>query len=410
MPDTFDVKIDNLAYGGDGVGRLPDGKAVFVPYTIPGEVARVRLWEVKPHFAQAELMEVLEPSPQRIAPRCSHFGYCGGCHYQHMPYQAQVQAKSAILQEQLVRLGRLNELPPVEIKGASDPWNYRNSMQFHLTREGKLGFQRANSNHTFAIRECHLPEEPINWLWPQLEVEPLPGLERLSMRMGMDDELMLILECSNPQPLEFTIEGMPLSIVQHTPAGRLVLAGSDTIYMSVSGRRFRVSSPSFFQVNTLQAQVMVELLLAQTPLDESMTVLDVYCGVGLFSAFLAPKVKRLVGIEVSPESCDDFITNLDEFEHVSVYEASAEIVLHSVNFRPQIIVMDPPREGLGAQTVAGILAQEAEYLVYISCDPSTLARDARHLAAAGYKLLQITLLDMFPHTYHIESMTIWKKS
>jgi 23S rRNA (uracil1939-C5)-methyltransferase len=408
--DTVDIKIDNLVYGGEGVGRLPDGRAVFVPFTLPGELVRIWLREEKPHFARAELVKLLEPSPRRIVARCSHFGYCGGCHYQHMHVADQLEAKTAILHQQLERIGGLKEIPSIEAIAAPEPWYYRNVMQFHLTREGKLGFQRAHSNQTFAIRECHLPEEPINSLWPQLDIEPLPGLERLILRSGADDELMLILECSVPQPLDFDIEGVPISIVQHSPAGRLVLAGSDHILMEVSGRRFRVSSSSFFQVNTHQARAIVEHLLAQIPLDETMTVLDVYCGVGLFSAFLAPKVTRLVGIEISPDSCDDFTTNLDEFENVSLYEAPAETVLNDIQFNPDVIVVDPPREGLAAKTVAGILAQEASYLAYISCDPATLARDARRLISGGFRLSKVTLFDLFPHTYHLESMTIWEKA
>ena len=140
-----------------------------------------------------------------------------------------------------------------------------------------------------------------------------------------------------------------------------------------------------------------------------MTVVDAYCGVGLFSAFLAPKVKRLVGIEVSPSACEDFSTNLDEFDHVELYEAPVEDVLGSVKFNADVIILDPPRAGLGAKTVEGILAQGAAHLAYVSCDPATLARDGRQLAAGGYSLSSLALFDMFPQTYHIESISMWEK-
>ncbi|HEX9090682.1 MAG TPA: TRAM domain-containing protein, partial [Anaerolineales bacterium] len=148
---TFDLRIDNLVYGGEGIGRMPDGRAVFVPFTIPGELIRTTVMEDKRHFARGELVEVLEASPQRVKARCSHFTICGGCHYQHMSYPAQLQAKSAILQEQLMRIGGINEMPPVEIVKPAEPWYYRNQVQFHLTREGKLGYQQAHSRQTFAI-------------------------------------------------------------------------------------------------------------------------------------------------------------------------------------------------------------------------------------------------------------------
>jgi len=409
MTSTVDVRIDNLTYGGDGLGRLVDGRVVFVPYAIPGELVRLKLVEDKPRFARAELVEVLEASADRVIPRCQHFTTCGGCHYQQMNYPTQLKAKATILREQLERIGGLKDIPGVEVGVASDSWYYRNHIQFHLTQDGKLGFQRAHSNQPFAIQECHLPEVAINQLWPRIEIEPMPGVERVSLRLGADEDMMLILECSNPQPLDFSIEDLAISVVQLGPSDSVVLAGSDHIVMEVSGRRFKVSPRSFFQVNTNQAQTMLKHLTAHLFLSENLTVLDVYSGVGLYSAFLAPKVKRLVGIEFSPDACEDFSINLDEFENVELYEASAEQVLGSIDFKPDIIIMDPPRAGLGRLTIEGILTQGAERLAYVSCDPATLARDAKQIASGGYSLKDLTLIDMFPQTYHIESISYWEK-
>lgn len=410
MTKVFDVRINNLAYGGDGLGKLTDGRVVFVPYAIPGELVRLRLVEEKLHYARAEILQVQEASPGRLTPRCQHYTTCGGCHYQHMDYPSQLRVKATILGEQLERIGGLKEIPIVEIEAAPEPWYYRNHIQFHLTREGKLGFQKAHSNQTFPILECHLPENSINRLWPLIEFEPDLGVERVSLRTGKDDEMMLILESSNPEPLDFSIEDLAISVVQVGQSGSLVLAGSDHILMEISERYFKVSARSFFQVHTLQAKAMVRQLLTYLSFDKDMTILDVYCGVGLFSAFLAPKVKNLVGIEMSPESCADFAANLDEFDNVSLYEDTSENVLNSVNFDPDIIIMDPPREGLGEKTVNGILAQGAATLVYVSCDPATMARDAKRLISGGYKLEKITLFDMFPQTYHIESITYWGRT
>jgi 23S rRNA (uracil1939-C5)-methyltransferase len=410
MGETFDVRIERLVYGGDAIGKLADGRTVFVPYAIPGELVRINLVEEKPRFARGEPVEVLEASAQREIPRCSHFMYCGGCHYQHMNYAAQLEAKSAILQEQLERIGGVESIPAAEIIAAPEPWYYRNQIQFHQTREGKLGYQRARSNRTFAIRECHLPENSINLTWPQIDIEPIHGLERISLRGGMNDDLMLILESTNSLPLDFSIEGLSISVIQKSPQGSLVLAGSDQLSMHVLEKQFVVSSGSFFQVNTHQAEAMVKHIMDHMPLNNVKTILDVYSGVGLFSAFLAQRVKELIGIEVSPEACEDYTRNLDEFENVSLYEASAEEVLDSIRFGADTIVVDPPREGLGAKTVEAILAQGAHTLVYVSCDPATLARDARQLTAGGYQLNQIALLDMFPQTYHIESISYWRET
>jgi 23S rRNA (uracil1939-C5)-methyltransferase len=225
----------------------------------------------------------------------------------------------------------------------------------------------------------------------------------------MEGEVLLILECSEPEPVEFNIENLAVSVVQETPIGSLVLAGSGYINHEISGRQLVVSSGSFFQVNTLQAQAMVTHLLQHLPLDPSHTILDVYCGVGLFSTFLAPRVKAVVGIELSAQACEDFTINLDEYDNVSLYEAAAEDVLAGINFRPDVMIVDPPREGLGARTVDGLLAQAAPHLAYISCDPATLARDTKRLSAGGYELKELALIDMFPQTYHIESISYWEK-
>jgi 23S rRNA (uracil1939-C5)-methyltransferase len=406
MQKYVKVKVNGLAYGGDAVGHLADGRVVFVPYAIPGEMVGVKLVEDKARHARAELVEVLEQAEGRVVPRCRHFGLCGGCHYQHMSYPAQLKAKAGILKEQLVRLGRLKEVPEIEVVPAPEAWNYRNHLQFHLTGEGQLGFQERRSNHPLAIHECHLPEAGINALWPQIEIEPGPGLSRISLRQGVEDDRMIVVECSRFETLDLNLEGLAVSVVQVDPAGSLVLAGSDHIFMEILGRHFRVSATSFFQVNTLQAEKMVKHLLQQLHLDESMTVLDAYSGVGLFSAFLAPKVKRVVAIEVSTQAGEDFTTNLDEFDNVELYEAPVEDVLGSANFQANCLVLDPPRAGLGKKALQGVLAQGARQLAYISCDPATLGRDVKQLADGGYTLDKVTLFDMFPQTYHVETIAL----
>jgi 23S rRNA (uracil1939-C5)-methyltransferase len=272
-----------------------------------------------------------------------------------------------------------------------------------------LGFQIAHTNQPFAIQECHLPLVAINRLWPKIEVEPIPSLERVSLRMGFDDEMMLILKSSDPQAMEFSIENLPVSAVQVGPYGSIVLAGSDYVVMEELRRKFKVSASSFFQVNALQAGAMVRYLTDHLPISSEKTLVDAYCGVGLFSAFLAGEVRRLAGIENSAKACEDFSTNLDEFDQVELYEAPVEDVILNVDFHADMIIMDPPRAGLGAKTVNGVITQGAANLAYVSCDPATLARDGKQLTEGGYTLSSIALFDMFPQTYHIESISLWEK-
>jgi 23S rRNA (uracil1939-C5)-methyltransferase len=409
MDKTYEIELKSFAYGGESIGRLEDGRAVFVPFTIPGEKARIELVEEKRSFARARLLEVVEPAAQRIPPRCVHFGVCGGCHYQHMPYPAQLEAKTTILRDQLERIGGL-KTPPIQPAIASaQEYHYRNHVQFHLTRDGKLGYHKPRSEEVFAIQECHLPEPALNSVWPQLDIEALAGIERIGLRLGAEEEIQIILESRDPQPPDLSVEELPVSVVHLSPAGALVLAGSPDIRMNVLGRDFRVSAGSFFQSNTALAQSMVEHVLALLPVEHTMVAVEAYCGVGLFSAFLAARVGRLVGIEASPSAADDFSANLDEFDNVELYEAPTEAVLPGLDIQPDVILVDPPREGIERNALDGLLRLAAPRLVYVSCDPATLGRDARRLEAGGYALEQVTLFDQFPQTFHIESISLWTK-
>lgn len=412
-PDAYTLSLTTLVYGGEALGRLPDGRAVFVPFGLPGERVRLRLVEEKPRYARGEIVELIEPSPDRIPPRCAHFGVCGGCHYQHLPYAAQLEAKRAILIDQLERIGGFVDPPVAPVVPSPQPYYYRNHVQFALTQHGALGYHRQRSDEVFAVRECHLPEAPLNAVWPQLTFEAGSGVQRVGLRLGLDEEVMLALESETPESPDLSVEELDLSVTHLSPAGTLVLAGSDHLFIEVLGRPFRVSAGSFFQVNTPLAEALVRHVLAwfetfaqQQP---GMTVLDVYCGVGLFSAFLAPQAARLLAVEASPDAAGDFAANLDEFEHVELYEAPAELALPHLNLQPDFALVDPPRAGLEPAARAGLLKLAPPRLAYVSCDPATLARDGRRLGEAGYRLVQVTPFDLFPQTYHIESVSFWEK-
>jgi 23S rRNA (uracil1939-C5)-methyltransferase len=398
-----------LTYGGDALGRLPDGRAVFVPFALPGERVRVRLTESKRGHARGVLVEILEASPKRITPRCQHFTVCGGCNYQHLAYPDQLAAKEDILRDVLARVGGFDDPPLQPIVPSPVPWNYRNHVQFHLAPDGRLGYLAPDSHTVVPIQECFLPEEGLNEIWPRLDVEAIAGLERLSLRQGADDEALLVLESSDLQPPEFSVD-FPLSVAHVSPAGTIVLAGEDDIPMEVLGRPFRVSAESFFQVNTPMAAAMVQHLLKNLVLSKDYSLIDVYCGVGLFSAFLAPQVGQLIAIELSESACEDFAANLDEFDHVTFYQGAAEDVLPRLDVRPEVVIVDPPRAGVERRALDAIINMQPRTIAYVSCDPATLARDAKRLAAAGYVLKQVTPFDLFPQTYHIETISLFDLS
>lgn len=409
---TETITLEKHIYGGECMGRLSDMRAVFVPYTLPGETAHIRLTEDKPRYARGKLIHIITSAPERIQPRCPHAhpptetkaGTCGGCHYQHIPYETQLQIKTDVLRDQLERIGKLSN-PPIHPIIASPPWNYRNQVQFYLSPEGKPGHRDSDTSAVFPIRECHLPTEAINEIWPLLDMESIPGLDRITLRSGLNGEL-LILESSDPQPIELELD-LPLSVVHMGPGGMLVLAGDDHIILDIQQRLFRVSAGSFCPTNIQTTEKMVAHLVDNLPLTPHVTLVDAYCGTGLFSAFLAPHVGRLIAVDHSSSACEDFEINLDEYDHVALYEAPVEAVLPGLDSHPQIIVADPPHSGLARQTLDAILSLGPDMLAYISSDPATLGRDARRLTTGGYQLQQITPFDRFPQTYHIESISLW---
>jgi 23S rRNA (uracil1939-C5)-methyltransferase len=408
MRPLVEVDLTAMVFGGDAMGRLKDGKPIFVPFGIAGERVRVEIVEDKANFCRGRLLDVLEASPMRIAPRCRHFGVCGGCHYQHLEYEDQLRIKRQIVIDQFKRIGKFEEPPVGEIIASPDQWNYRNTIQFHLSKNGRLGYQKAATNQIVEIEECHLPLPLMNDTWPELEIDPVAGVERVSLRAGEGDDLLLLLEGKSDSAPEFEVD-FPISALYLGNGSEILLSGDGFTTMMVNGRGFRVSAESFFQVNLQQAERMVQLVMGSLDLNSGDVVLDCYCGVGLFSAFIAPVAGKVIGVELSESACNDYAANLDEFDNVELYVGAAEQILPGLKVKPNRVVVDPPRAGLERAALNAILAMAPEKIVYVSCDPSTLARDARLLTDGGYSIQGITPLDLFPQTFHVESIALFSK-
>jgi 23S rRNA (uracil1939-C5)-methyltransferase len=413
---TVIVEFLQLVHGGDAMGRLPDGRALFVPYVLPGERAAIRLTEQKKGFARGALVDLLQASPERITDPSAADGSCAGCDYMHMAYPAQLRAKAAILRDQLQRIAGIPEPPVGDTVPSPLEWNYRNTVQFHLDSAGRLGFQAPGSHRVIPIQDCRLCDPVINEALPLLDFSGMAsegeGLARVQIRAGAEGDLLMVLESANPAPPEMNVE-MPINIVFAGPGGLeenapLVLSGDDHLVMEALGRHYRVSAGSFFQVNTRQAENMARHLLEHLPLQSTVRLLEVYAGVGLFSALLAPHVSELAAVESAPSAVEDFAANLDEFDTVALYDGLAEEVLPALDLHPDLVLVDPPRAGLALPALDALAAARAPFLAYISCDPATLARDAKRLLAAGYRLVRATPFDMFPQTHHIESISFFQ--
>ena len=419
--EVLEVELTAMAHGGSALGRY-EGRVIFVPYSIPGERVRVEIVKSHPRWAGARLLEVVEPSAHRVEPPCPHFGpgRCGGCHFQHIDYQAQAEFKRQVVVDQMNRLGRLPDAPVCDIIAAAEPWGYRNHAQFSVTTEGKLGFVGANTFRSadatgtdglpvVPVQECLILDPLLDDLWAALDME-WPQLHRLSLRCGSaTGDLMAVFELDHYEDFDIEVD-FPVSCVLLLADGEVVvLLGHPHYFEHVAGRDYRVSAGSFFQVNTGGAEALVSLVREGLPQTPGNTVVDLYSGVGLFTLALADRAGRVVGVEAAASAAADFRHNARDMEHVQLVEDTVHSALAQIQGPVDALVLDPPRSGAGREVMRDISRLSPERVVYVSCDPATLARDARILVEGGYELQEVQPLDLFPQTYHIETLALFSK-
>ncbi len=405
------LDVTHIAHGGEAFGRV-EGKVIFVPYAIPGERVRVEIVQEKKTWARARLLEVLAPSPDRVPPPCPYFGMdgCGGCQWQHIDYDRQLTLKREVVVDQLRRLGHIAEPPVREVLPVGAPFHYRNHMQFTVGSDGRLGLIKSESHTVIPVDTCLLLHPSLVEIYESLELE-WDALRRVILRAGVNTgERMIILETDRQEEPEIAID-MPVSVVLHRPKKPpFPLAGLPFIRERVGDRIFRISSESFFQVNTPGAEVLVRLVREFLAPKGHETLLDLYCGVGLFGLSLAEEVGLVVGIDASESAMEDAAYNAESqgVENVALHEGPVEDVLDALWEPAELVVLDPPRSGAGRQVFENLRRLRARRIVYVSCDPATLARDASYLRDLGYRLTVVQPVDMFPQTYHIESVSLWE--
>ncbi len=406
--EQFSVKIEKPIFGGEFLARLPDHRPVFVPFVLPEEIAEIQITQQKKGYARGSLMKLIEHSKKRINPPCKYFTICGGCHYQHMQYSDQLICKQQVVLEQLSRVPGFKEQKLGDIIPSKEDLYYRNNIQFSVNKNGLLGFQAFGTNQTVPIDYCLLPVEQIIQSWKILDLEQFPGLKRIHIRAGLQDEIMLILESDNYQDIPSLELDVPVSVVHLSAAGKIVMAGEDHLIYQVKDQFFHVSAESFFQVNTSQAEKMIDLVCIYLQ-DTGKTLLELYCGVGLFTRFLAERFDSIYAVEESPTACDDFAINLDAFDHINLFVGAVKEIVPQLEVQPDAILIDPPRSGMDPTTLEAVLAFNSPRIVYVSCDVATLSRDLKKLIAGGYELVEITPFDMFPQTYHVECVVLMEK-
>ncbi len=386
------MTVEKLVYGGDGLARL-EGRVVLAPFVLPGERVRVAPEQEKPGLVRARTVAVLEPAPERVSAPCPYFARCGGCHYQHAPYDFQLAAKRAILEEELRRLGKIE--PPAEIEiAAAEPWGYRNRVQLHV-RDGRIGYREGRSHKLCAIEQCPISSPRTN--------ECIAALNRM-VRDPRWPRFLRSLEI-------FTDERqVQLNVVEteRPVARRFFEWAAETIPGLVSGPldyegRFRVSRNSFFQVNRFLLDPLVELAVGGAAGENA---LDLYAGVGLFSLALGRKFKEVTAVESGSGAVRDLEFNAQRagLANVRAERRDAEEYLAALDHAPDLVLLDPPRSGLGKAVVARMAGLCPQRVTIVACDPSTLARDLAGLIAAGYTVDRMSMIDLFPQTFHLETV------
>jgi 23S rRNA (uracil1939-C5)-methyltransferase len=406
MPDdTFELTLDEMAHGGSAIGRHA-GRAIFVPYAIPGERIVARIIDDRTRYAFAEGVTLLEPSPHRVTPRCAHFGpgRCGGCHFQHIDYSAQLDYKRAVVIDQFKRIGGLTNVAVHPVIPSPDEWSYRNHATFHVDDDGNLCYVGTDNSTLIPVEECHIIRPELLDLLNELDFEDIPELDRVRLQIGSDGDLMVTISTKDDQAPELEVN-MPVSInfllSDNEPVN---LIGASNLSYTVHGRRFRVTAGGFFQANVPQAEKLVDLVLERLNLQGGETVLDLYAGVGLFTAFIAERASLVTSVESYPPAVTDADENLADLDNVDLIEGSVEDVLAELEGPVDAVVVDPPRTGVEPAALDILDDLGVRTIVYVSCEPATLARDAKRLTAKGFRLVDVQPVDMFPQTYHIEGV------
>jgi 23S rRNA (uracil1939-C5)-methyltransferase len=397
--------LTDVAHGGAAVGRH-EGKVIFVPYGMPDETVRIEIAQDKGRFAHARLLEVLSASSQRVQPPCPYFGACGGCHWQHMVYEAQLAYKRSIVRAQLQRIAGLPDATVHPTLGMATPWRYRNHVQLYAHPNGQLGFMAAGSHRIVPIEDCLLMHPLLTELFDSLDVE-LPGLLRLSLRAGIKTgDQMIIFEMEADQPPDLEVN-LPTSCVLLLSSGvPVTLIGSPYIHEQAARRTYRISAPSFFQVNTYQTDALVSQVVEYLNPEPDSIIFDAYCGVGTFALSLAGQAGQALGVESNAAAIADAQANAHHVSNVTFTHGSVEDTVPTLDITDPLVVLDPPRSGLSKTAMSALVALAPLRIAYVSCDPASLARDVRRLRLADYHLREVQPIDMFPQTYHTECVAI----
>ncbi|MDE5646428.1 MAG: 23S rRNA (uracil(1939)-C(5))-methyltransferase RlmD [Muribaculaceae bacterium] len=459
LPLLQDIEITGVAAEGNSIARI-DGRVVFIPYGAPGDVADVQLTRKKNSYAEGRITEIKRPSELRIEPKCGHFGVCGGCKWQHLPYDYQLKFKQQQVEDALTRIAKV-ELPAIStIMGSERTWEYRNKMEYTFSNKKWLTFDQMRSGEEFPDRDaagfhipgsfdkvldiecCHLQDDLGNRIrlfirnlgkkhgWEFYDLKQQHGfLRTLMMRILDTGQVMVVMSVGedDKDKIRVLMEAVAAEFPEITSLNYVVnLKVNDTItdqniicwegskpYVEeeMEGLRFRIGPKSFYQTNSRQAYRLYSAVRDLAELDGNQLVYDLYTGTGTIANFVARKARQVVGIEYVPEAIEDAKLNseVNGINNTVFYAGDMKDVLNAEFIErhgvPDVMIVDPPRAGMHADVVATILAAAPRRIVYVSCNPATQARDIAMLDGA-YRVTAVQPVDMFPHTHHVENIAV----
>lgn len=436
---VYTAVIDGYSSEGLGIARV-NGAVVFVPHAVRGEEIDLRITKVMKTSCAGEIVKIHNPSPERMEPECPYAGKCGGCAYRHLTYPEELWAKRQRVQDALTRIGGL-ELTVEEILGAKNPEHYRNKSQYPVGADGSIGFFQARTHKVVPIRRCLIQTEAADrtaqavgeWMRrykiSAYDETTGKGLVRhVCVRVNRKGEsLCCVVVNGNKVPREPELAAYVTAAVPHpvgvllnsnTRRGNVVLGdkyrtlfGRNYLMDTLCGLEFKLSMPSFYQVNRDQAEVLYGKALEFAGLTGNETVLDLYCGIGTITLCLAKAAKRVIGAEIVPPAIRDAKENAlrNHVENAEFFCGDAADIaakLESDGLRPDVVTVDPPRKGLAPEVIASVAAMGPEKVVYVSCDPATLGRDVKIFREFGYEAKRAAAVDMFPGTAHVETVVL----
>jgi 23S rRNA (uracil1939-C5)-methyltransferase len=424
MPDPIDVRIEKLVYGGEGLAHH-EGHTVFAPFVLPDESVSIEPVETRKKFIRGRVAQIKTPSADRAVAPCPYFGVCGGCNYQHIPYELQLRYKAEILRETLARLGRLRWEGPI-VPHASPPFAYRNRVQWKIgldeTGAREIGYFQAGSQKLCPIRQCPIASprlnETLGAIVDLLKSGKLPTeLREIEVFADHDDDRLLLnldLDGANGVAADLAatfraaLPSVETTLVHDRRTDHFELVGPGYIKYRVGDATYRIGHLSFFQVNRFVLDELVRTVVGEA---RGKLALDLFAGVGLFSLPLANRFERLIAVEANEAAARDLESNLQASGAASpnLRQTTVEAFLEQWHERPDLVVLDPPRTGVAARALARLTKIAPQEIIYLSCDPATLARDLAILAGdaqnpRGYQISELHLVDIFPQTYHIEAL------